>query len=389
MEVPFFTPVREYHERKAEFDKALHTVLERGDFINGTDCRELEKEIAIYTKSKHCIGVGNGSDALLIAGQACGWKKGDEVLTPAFTFFASASCASLNGAKPVFTDVDSDTVCMDMNDAANKINEHTRGIVPVHLFAQMADMNKCLEISHLNDAKGGHIDIIEDAAEAFGMKQEITVNVKREIKVAGTIGDFGVYSFFPTKTLGGYGDGGMMLTNNDVLFDKARFLRVHGATYKYHNEWVGYNSRLDTMQAAILRVKLQKIDEQIAKRQSHANQYYEELGELSEKGFIRLPKIKEGNTPVYYVFNIFAENKDGKTRDDLDNCLKENGIGTTIYYPVPLHLQKCFEELGYKKGDLPVSEKLCNEALALPMYPELTSDEISYVCEKIREYFKK
>ncbi|HKL85373.1 MAG TPA: DegT/DnrJ/EryC1/StrS family aminotransferase [Treponemataceae bacterium] len=370
MKVPFYTSTREYAEHKSEFDSAIQAVLEKGDFILGSAVSEFEGEIETYSGAKHAIGVANGSDALVIASDILGYKDGAEVLTPTFTFFASTSCIARLGGTPIFTDVDPDTFCMDMNDAATRVTKKTTGILPVHLFTQMADMNACMKL-----AKTHKLSVLEDAAEAFGMKYKIN----GEMKTAGTIGDFGVYSFFPTKTLGGYGDGGMITTNSDEYFAKAKSLRVHGSSTKYYHDFVGYNSRLDTLQAAILRVKLAKIDEGIAKRAQLASQYHELLKDIPQ---ITLPVIKEGNEPVYYVFTLKAEN-----RDNLNEFLKKNEVGTSVYYPIPLHLQKCFEYLGHKKGDFPVAESLCSTVISLPMYPELSKDEVSFTCEKIREFY--
>ncbi len=371
MEVPFFTPVREYHNRKAEFDVAIAAVLEKGDFILGGAVRELEEGIARYAGARYAVGCGNGSDALVLASEAAGFKAGAEVITPVFTFFASSSCIARLGGKPVFCDVDEDTFCMDMEKAASLVTERTRGLLPVHLFCQMADMDAAMKI-----ASDNKLTVVEDAAEAFGMRQ----NIDGKDLMAGTVGQSGVYSFFPTKTLGGYGDGGMVLTGSEEVYKKVRSLRVHGATRKYHHEYVGYNSRLDSLQAAVLNVKLTRIDESIALRKKFADQYLELLSGIEQ---LRLPVVKEGNTPVYYVFQIRAER-----RDELEAYLKEKGIGTCVYYPVPLHLQKCFAYLGHKEGDFPVAERLCKEVLALPIYPEITEDEVSYVCEKIREFYK-
>lgn len=371
MDVPFFTSVREYHNRKAEFDAAISAVLEKGDFILGGAVRELEEGIASYTGAKYTVGCGNGSDALVLASEAAGFKDGAEVITPVFTFFASASCIARTGGRPVFCDVDEDTFCMDMDKAATLVTAKTRGLLPVHLFCQMADMNAALKIA---EDKG--LAVVEDAAEAFGMRQRIS----GRDRIAGTVGQSGVYSFFPTKTLGGYGDGGMVLTDSEEVYGKVHSLRVHGATKKYHHDYVGYNSRLDSLQSAVLNVKLRRIDESIALRKKFADQYRELLSGVPQ---VRLPLVREGNSPVYYVFQIKAENRDG-----LAAYLKENGVGTCVYYPVPLHLQKCFAYLGYKEGDFPVAEKLCKEALALPIYPEITEDEVSYVCEKIREFYR-
>ena len=371
MEVPFFTSVREYHDRKVEFDAAISGVLEKGDFILGSAVKELETGIAKYAGARYAVGCGNGSDALVLASEAAGFRDGAEVITPVFTFFASASCIARLSGRPVFCDVDEDTFCMDMNKAVSLVTKNTRGLLPVHLFCQMADMDAALKIAEEN-----RLTIVEDAAEAFGMSQRVD---GRDM-TAGTVGQSGVYSFFPTKTLGGYGDGGMVITSSEEVYGKVRSLRVHGATKKYRHDYVGYNSRLDTLQAAILNVKLRKIDESIALRKKFADQYRAMLAGIDQ---IRLPVVKDGNGPVYYVFQTKAER-----RDELAAFLKGNGVGTCIYYPVPLHLQKCFAYLGYREGDFPVAERLCKEVLALPIYPEITEDEVSYVCEKIREFYK-
>lgn len=372
MKVPFYTSTREYNNRKEEFNTAIQAVLEKGDFILGLAVAEFEKEIQKYSGAKYAVGVANGSDALVITSDICELKNDAEVLTPTFTFFASTSCFARLGGKPVFCDVEEDTFLMDMNDASQRITKKTKGIIPVHLFTQMADMTSCMKIAEINN-----LCVIEDAAEAFGMKQKYN----NEYRNAGTIGDYGVFSFFPTKTLGCYGDGGMIITNEDVLYNKAKSLRVHGSSVKYHHDYIGYNSRLDTIQAAILRVKLQKIDKGIAQRKKHADLYRELLKDVEQ---ITLPVIKEGNEPVYYVFCLKADK-----RDELNAYLNKNGIGTSIYYPIPLHLQKCFSYLGHKKGDFPVAEKLCSCVLALPMYPELRVEEIEYTCDKICEFYKK
>jgi dTDP-4-amino-4,6-dideoxygalactose transaminase len=261
---------------------------------------------------------------------------------------------------------------MDMRDAENRITKNTKGIIPVHLFLQTADMVDCMEL-----VEQYRLSVLEDAAEAFGMKSRY----KGGYAHSGVIGDFGVFSFFPTKTLGAYGDGGMLITNNEELYQKTKSYRVHGATKKYHHDYIGYNSRLDTLQAAILQVKLTRIDTAIDKRAQRAAQYREVLKDIPE---IKLPVIKGGNREVNYVFCIQAESRDG-----LEAYLKEKGIGTSIYYPIPLHLQKCFEDLGYKKGDFPVAERLCERVLALPMFPELTEDEVGYVCECVKRFYRK
>jgi dTDP-4-amino-4,6-dideoxygalactose transaminase len=372
MKVPFYDATREYTAYKHEIDNAISAVINSGAFILGKQVEEFEDAVKTYTGAKYAVGVANGSDALVIASDILDFKNGAEVLAPVFTFFASASCIARLGGTPVFCDVDENTFCMDMNDAANRITKNTKGIIPVHLFLQTVDMTTCMEL-----ADQYRLTVLEDAAEAFGMK---TLQ-KGSDKHAGVIGDFGIFSFFPTKTLGGYGDGGMIVTNNEELYRKAKSYRVHGAVKKYRHEYIGYNSRLDTLQAAVLRVKLVHIDKAIQRRAEHAAQYRELLSGIGE---IRLPVIQYGNKEVNYVFCIQATEK----RDELEVYLKDQGIGTSIYYPVPLHLQKCFEYLGHKKGDFPVAERLCGKVLALPMFPELTEGEISYVCERIGAFYK-
>ena len=371
MNVPFYDATREYRRYKNEFDEAIANVISSGAFILGKEVASFEDEIKTYTGAKYAVGVANGSDALVIASDILGYRNSD-VLTPVFTFFASASCIARLDGKPVFVDIDEDDFNMDMKDAENRLTKNTRGIIPVHLFLQSADMTGCMAL-----AAKYNLSVLEDAAEAFGMK----TRYHGAFHHAGTIGDYGVFSFFPTKTLGGYGDGGMLITNNEELFNQAKSYRVHGATKKYHHDYIGYNSRLDTMQAAILRVKLAHIDTAIKERSIHAAHYRELLKDIPG---IKLPLIKEGNREVNYVFSLKAEK-----RDELENYLKEKGIGTSIYYPVPLHLQKCFEYLGHKKGDFPVAEKLCGVVLALPMFPELLEDEVNYICESIKEFYKK
>ena len=370
MKVPFFDATREYRNYKSEFDSAIAGVITSGAFILGKQVQDFEEAVCKYTGAKYAVGVANGSDALVIASDILGFKHGVEILTPVFTFFASTSCIARLGGKPVFCDVDEDTFNMDMSNAENRITNKTKGLLPVHLFLQTTDMTACMEL-----AEKHKLTVLEDAAEAFGMK---TIYNGKDIH-AGLIGDFGIFSFFPTKTLGGYGDGGMIVTNNEELYKKAKCYRTHGSKIRYHHDYVGYNSRLDTLQAAVLNVKLSRLDDAIQKRAKHAAHYREMLNDITG---IKLPVIKSGNKEVNYVFCIKAEK-----RDALENHLKSKDIGTSVYYPIPLHLQKCFEYLGYKKGDFPVSEKLCKSVLALPMFPELTEDEVSYVCESIKEFY--
>jgi UDP-2-acetamido-2-deoxy-ribo-hexuluronate aminotransferase len=372
MKVNFYTSKREYEEKKSEFDSAIESVIESGNFILGDQVSSFEKSIADYTGAKYAVGVACGTDALVIASDILGFSNDKEVITSPFTFLASASCIARNGGKPVFVDIDEDTLSIDADKIEEKVNKNTAGILPIHLFNQMADMDKIMDIAGRHNLK-----VLEDAAEAFGMRRMY----KGEYKHSGTIGDYGIFSFFPTKTLGGYGDGGMIVTNDEHLYQMAKSFRVHGASKKYHYDYLGYNSRLDALQAAILSVKLKYIDNAISKRRKTAELYFEGLKDCE---YIKFPKVKGDQKGVYYVFNILCEK-----RDDLSKYLKENGVGNSIYYPMPLHLQKCFEYLGYKKGDFPVAEKVSNEVLALPIFPEITSDEVEYVCKTILDFYRK
>ncbi len=322
---------------------------------------------------KHAIGVASGTDALVIASDILGFKDGKEVITTPFTFLASTSCIAKLRAIPVFVDIDEESCDIDVNQLSEKINENTAGILPIHLFNQMCDMDKIMGIANKNNLK-----VLEDAAEAFGMRWKM--EGKEEYKHSETIGDMGVFSFFPTKTLCGYGDGGMIVTNSDELNKKCRMFRVHGASKKYHYDYIGYNSRLDAMQAAILRVKLKYINDAIENRNRISKRYTDNLKGILQ---VKVQGIKQEQKNFYYVFNIFAE-----SRDELMAYLSSKGIGTSIYYPKPLHIQKCFEYLGYKVGQFPITEAMCKKILALFIYTELRDEELDYVCDCIREFYK-
>lgn len=373
MKVGFYTSKREYEEKMAEFNEAILGSIKNGVQTLGEEVKAFEKEIQDFANVNHAIGVASGTDALVMASDILGYKDGKEIITSPFTFLASTSCLAKHKGKPVFVDIDEDTFNIDTTKIEERITKDTVGILPIHLFCQMANMDDVMDI-----AKRHNLSVLEDAAEGFGMQWKGKGDTYRH---AGTIGDMGMYSFFPTKTLGAYGDGGMIVTNSDELAETTKMLRVHGAKKKYHYEYIGYNSRLDNIQAAVLRVKLKYINESIEKRNMIHDAYVERLKDIEE---ITLPKIKGDQIPVYYVFNITCEK-----RDELNEYLKENGVGTSIYYPIPLHMQNCFSYLGYKKGDFPVAERVSERILALPIYPELTMDEVDYVCEKIREFYRK
>jgi len=373
MKVNFYTSQREYYEKKEEFNEAIQAVLEKGNFILGEQVAQFEKGVQEYTGAKYAVGVASGTDALTIASDILGFKDGKEVITSPFTFLASASCITKHRGRPVFVDIDEETYAIDVKKIEEKVNQNTIGILPIHLFDQMADMDKIMDI-----AGKYQLRVLEDAAEAFGMGWK---GKNPQYRHAGTIGDFGVFSFFPTKTLGGYGDGGMIITNDEELARKAKSFRVHGASKKYHYDYIGYNSRLDTLQAAILSVKLKYINNSIQKREEIAKRYMELLGDCLQ---VRLPKIKGNQKQVYYVFNILAE-----SRDKLAEYLGKHEIGYSIYYPRPLHIQACFDYLGYKKGDFPVAESVCERIIALPIYPELTIEEVEFICKTIKEFYKQ
>ncbi|MCE1157219.1 MAG: DegT/DnrJ/EryC1/StrS family aminotransferase [Spirochaetia bacterium] len=369
MKVPFYNSTREYKQRKEEFDAAVRGVMERGDFILGSEVAEFEKEAAAWLGAKYAVGLASGSDALVLASDILGFKDGAEVLTPTFTFFASTSCVARLGGKPVLVDMDEETLNMDLTDAEKKLTKQTIGVIPVHLFQQCTPLGKVMKL-----AKAEGLKVLEDAAEAWGMKSL----VNGTWRMAGTVGDIGIYSFFPTKTLGAYGDAGLAVTDDEELYKKLKSYRVHGSSVKYHHDYIGYNSRLDTMQAAILRVKLKTTDAAIAARARHAEHYSRRLSGLPG---LRIPPVASDNKPVYYVYNILLDG-----RDTLVERFKEKGIGYSIYYPKPLHLQKCFSYLGWKEGDFPVAESVAKRIIALPIYPEITDDEVDYVCDEITAF---
>lgn len=372
MTVPFYTSTREYVARKAEFDAAVFGVMSRGDFILGKEVAEFEKEAAEFLGAKYAVGVASGSDALVIGADVLGFGDGGEVMTPTFTFFASTSCVSRIGGKPVFVDMDEETLNMSVADAERRMTKKTKGIIPVHLFQQPMPMADVMSLAGANG-----LSVLEDSAEAWGMENLIDGAWKK----SGTIGDIGIFSFFPTKTLGAYGDAGLMVTNDECLYKKIKSYRVHGSSVKYHHDYIGYNSRLDTMQAAILRVKMRKTTEAIAARNRIAAKYTERLTGVPG---VRIPSVRSDVKPVSYVYNILVPR-----RDELTKILTEKGIGWSVYYPIPLHLQKCFAHLGYKQGDFPVAEKVAGQILALPIFPELRDDEVEYICDAVEAFYCK
>ncbi|MBM4760887.1 DegT/DnrJ/EryC1/StrS family aminotransferase [Bacillus sp. B15-48] len=369
MKVPMLDLTEQYQQLKGEIMDSLDHVMSRSQFILGDNVKKLEKDVAEYSGVGHGIGVANGSDALHISLQACGVGQGDEVIVPSFTFFATAGAVARTGATPVFVDIEPKTYNIDASKIESAITDKTKAIIPVHLYGQMANMDAIVEV-----AQKHNIAIIEDAAQAIGSLYKG--------KRVGELGTTACYSFFPTKNLGAYGDAGMIVTNNDEIAEKMRVIRVHGSKPKYYHHVLGYNSRLDELQAAILNVKFPNLDKWSELRREKAENYTRLLNETVKE--VITPFIEEHNYHVFHQYTIRVPQ-----RDDLQAYLKENGVSTMIYYPKPLHLQPVFHELGYKKGDLPETEKACAEAISLPMFPELKIEQQQYVVSKIAEFYSK
>lgn len=426
MNIPILDLKRQYQAIKPEIDAAIQHVLESGRFILGPEVKAFEQEVAEYCGVKHAIGVASGTDALLLSLRALGIGPGDsargitrdgnipraKVIVPSFTFFATAGVVHNVGATPVFADIDSKTYNIDPEHLKellrnSKLAAETRAIIPVHLYGQPADMDEIMAI-----AKEYELYVIEDAAQAIGaeyLPRAIPADktISRGSKVrnpalrtsklnepnelhelnelfskAGSIGHLGCFSFFPTKNLGAYGDGGMVITNDDELAERVRILRVHGSKSKYYHHSVGYNSRLDALQAAILRAKLPHLPEWTRARQRLAARYDEILHDVCG---IETPYQAPDRTHIFHQYTLRVKNGQ---RDALRQHLKEQGIGTSIYYPLPLHLQECFQDLGYKEGNLPISEEASREVLSLPVFPELAQEEQDQVIQQIRVFIE-
>jgi dTDP-4-amino-4,6-dideoxygalactose transaminase len=367
MKVPLLDLTRQYKSIKDEIDQTVSKVLNHGLFVLGPEVKSFEEKIAKYCGTKYAIGVASGTDALLLSLRAIGVGPGDEVIVPSFTFYATAGVVTRLGGIPIFVDVDEHTYNIDPNLIEKKITKKTKAIIPVHLFGQCADMDPIMKI-----AKKHNLKVIEDAAQA--------ISAEYKGKKAGVLGDLGCFSFFPSKNLGGAGDGGMVVTNDAQLAEKIELLRKLGAEPKYFHKVIGYNSRLDTLQAAILEVKLKYLDEWSRKRREHAEIYNRAFEDLD----VVIPKEEEFNYHIYNQYTIVVENRDG-----LKEYLKKNEIGFDVYYPLPMHLQECYKDLGYKMGDLPVSERCSKRVMSLPIYPELTKEEQDFVVEKVREFVGK
>jgi len=367
--------VGQYHHIKPEVDKAIEEVMETGTFIKGPAVKQFQANLEDYLNVKHVIPCGNGTDALQIAMMALGLQPGDEVITPSFTFIATAEVIALLGLKPVFVDVDPDTFTLKMDEVEKQITSKTKAIIPVHLFGQCADMNRIMQLAEKHD-----LAVIEDACQAIGAAYTFENGTKKQ---AGTMGDLGSMSFFPSKNLGTFGDGGAIFTNNDEQAEKCRSISNHGMKRRYYHDDIGVNSRLDSMQAAILEVKLKHLDTYIANRQKAAayyNQAFEDIPQL------QTPVVRNDSTHVYHQYTLVTKDLD---REKLKEHLNEKGIASAVYYPVPIHLQNAYQHLGYKEGDLPVTEELSKHVLSLPMHTELTKEIQDEIIGAVKEFMGK
>lgn len=357
----------QYQSIKEEMDKAVLDVMKSGYFILGPNVAKLEQEIAAYMGVKHAVGVASGTDSLLLAMRALGIGPGDEVIVPAFTFFATAEVVSMVGAKPVLVDVEPETYCLDIAKLQEAVTPRTKAIIPVHLFGHPSDMGPIMDFARQHKLK-----VVEDNAQAIGAKYKG--------QRTGGIGDIGCLSFYPTKNLGAYGDGGMLVTNDDAVARAVRMLRTHGWEKKYYSEMVGYNSRLDEIQAAILRVKLPHLDAWNEERRRVAASY----DELLTIPHVGLPHEKPFGYHVYHLY-VIEVNK----REAIAQELSKAGVATAVYYPYALHMMPVYKDLGYKKGDFPVSEAASERCLALPLFPEMTGDQVAAVAKAFREASKR
>ncbi len=376
--VPLLDLKAQYATIRDEIQEAINRVIETQYFILGPEVQALEEEVAAYSQCEYGIGVSSGTDALLVALMALEIGPGHEVITTPYTFFATAGCIARVGAKPIFVDIDPATYNMDPALIEAAITPRTKAIIPVHLFGQMADMDPIMEVANRHG-----LFVIEDAAQAIGSEYKG--------RRAGSMGHLGCFSFFPSKNLGGFGDGGMVVTNDPDLAQRVNILRKHGAQPKYHHKFVGGNFRLDAIQAAVLRVKLKYLDEWTAGRQRNADRYRmffsEWLGTDSTDSPGRSVIVSQPSpVTTRHIYNQFVIRC--ARRDELMAHLKAQGIGCEVYYPLPLHLQECFTDLGYDLGDFPVSEHAAQETLALPIYPELTEEQQQTVVDAIAAFYE-
>ena len=389
MNIPFLDLKAQYQSIQEEINQKILEVASSQKFILGSEVENLEKEIAAYCETRFATGVSSGSDALIVSLMALDVGEGDAVITTPFTFFATAGAIARLKARPVFCDID-ETSCNISPEKleellGNQLKEHQslkiKAIIPVHLYGQCADMTPIMNLASKHD-----LFVIEDAAQAIGAEYPAPSGIKK----ACAMGDLGALSFFPSKNLGAFGDGGMVLTNDEILAQKLKVLRVHGSRDKYFYEILGGNFRLDALQAAILSVKLKYLETWQHKRIEKASYYdslFKESG-LRQEGLIQIPEslYKDKGVKNYHVYHQYVIR--AEKRDRLKEFLQEKNVPTAIYYPLPLHLQKCFSYLGYKEGDFPVAEEAAREVLALPIYPELTSDQQDFIVSSIQSFYK-
>jgi dTDP-4-amino-4,6-dideoxygalactose transaminase len=373
MHVPLLDLTLQYREVASEVDAALRGVVEEQRFILGPVVDRFEAEVAAYLGVPHAVGCASGTDAILLALRALGVERADEVVTSPFTFFATAGAIHNLGARPVFADIDPDTFNLDPAGAEAATTARTRALVPVHLFGQMAEMES---FRALADRRS--LALVEDAAQAIGARQRTSAG---EWITTGTLGDACAFSFFPTKNLGAFGDAGMVVARDGATAERLRKLRVHGGRQMYHHEEVGYNSRLDALQAAVLSAKLPRLAGWSERRRENARYYDQALAGV--EGVVT-PAVRPGNESIFNQYTVRVP--DGR-RDALSELLRTRGVGSGVYYPVPLHLQECFAHLGYREGDFPESERAAREVLSLPVYPELTEAQREHVAASVRAFF--
>jgi UDP-2-acetamido-2-deoxy-ribo-hexuluronate aminotransferase len=364
----------QYEKIKPQVDAAMQEVIDHSAFINGPQVRLFAEELREYLGCRHVVTCGNGTDGLQIAMMALGFKAGDEVIVPAFTYIAAVEAIVLLGLRPVFVDVDPDTFQLDIAQIEEKITDRTACIIPVHLFGQCADMQKITQL-----AKKHQLKVLEDAAQSIGAYYTFEDGRKER---SGTIGDIGVTSFFPSKNLGCFGDGGAMFTDSPELAERMRMIASHGQKRKYIHDAIGVNSRLDTLQAALLRVKLRYLDGYIEARKKVAETY--------DKAFtnhpnLQIPKRVHQSTHVFHQYTLRLK---GIEREFFSKYLAEKGVPTMVYYPVPVHLQEAYKFLGYKKGDFPIAEALCQEVISLPMHTEMEDDQQAHIIKSINSFFE-
>ncbi len=367
MKIPLADLRAQYKSIKKEIDRAVHGVMDSQYFILGEEVQKLERSIADFCTVKYGVGLNSGTDALILGLKALGIKEGDEVITTPFSFIATAEAVVLVGAKPVFVDIDPATYNIDHGLIEEKITGRTKAILPVHLYGLCADMDPIIRI-----AKKHNLKILEDCAQAIGS----TYNGKK----AGSFGDAGAISFFPSKNLGAFGDGGMLVTNDEAVAKLTRLLHNHGSERRYYHDAIGYNSRLDNLQAAVLNVKLKYLDRWLAGRIKNAEFFNKALSKYP----VQVPVTPKGLKHTFHLYILRTPKAAA-----LSEHLMKNGIDSRAYYPIPLHLQKCFSYLGYKKGDLPESEKASVEVLNIPVYPEMTQEMKKYIIKQIDRFFRK